>query len=157
MRIHPIATLALTVLIACRSAADRKALLGQPVTSEAQVKDIAGTWTATVETYETLAKKKYTHDTVYLELRPDSSFQAHLPDCLDAANKGGLILDAIGTWKLRQVDGVWKLNMAFVPGRLFRYRTFTSFDILGKDSVLTLVREVGKPEKEEVLLFRKAP
>ena len=152
-------TLIIVVVIsffACRSAADRKALLGQPATCEAQVKDLAGTWLATTDTYDMLAKKKYPRDSVYVELKADSSFKAHLPDCLDAANKGGMSWDAIGTWKLRRVDGAWKLSMAFVPGRLFRYRTFTSFEILLKDSTLTLVREVGNPEKGEVLRFAKA-
>lgn len=157
MRILILAIFVITTLIACRSAADRKAQLGQPVTSEAQLKSLTGTWVATAETFEMLAKKKYARDTVYLELRPDSSFKAHLPDCLDAANKGGLILDAIGTWKLRQLDGSWKLSMAFVPGRLFRYRTFTTFDFVRKDTVIYLVREVGNPEKEQLLVFRKTP
>jgi hypothetical protein len=130
---------------------------GQPVTDQKEVKDIAGTWYATAETRALLDKKKYARDSVYIRLSPDSGFKVRLPDCLDAASKGGLVWDAIGAWRLFKNEGAWKLGMTFERGRLFRYSTFTNFDIVVKDSALTLVRYVGNPDKEEVLTFRKQP
>lgn len=128
---------------------------GQPVIDQKEVKDMSGTWYATTETRALLDKKKYARDSVYILLRPDSAFQVRLPDCLDAASKGGLVWDAIGSWRLFKTEHAWKLGMSFEKGRLFRYRTFTDFDIVIKDSVLTLIRYVGNPDKEEVLTFRK--
>ena len=116
---------------------------------------MAGTWYATADTYVLLDKKKYVRDSVYLLLRPDSSFKVRLPDCMDAASKGGLVWDAIGSWRLFRSGDTWKLGMAFEKGRLFRYRTFTNFDLVVKDSVLTLSRYVGDPDKAEALQFRK--
>lgn len=140
---------------ACRSTGADEVMRGRPVTAQKELRDIAGTWYATADTYAMLAKKRYARDSVYMLLRPDSSFKVRLPDCMDAASKGGLVWDAIGAWKLHQHGDAWKLNMAFEKGRLFRYRTFTDFDIVVKDSVLTLLRYVGDPEKAEVLQFRK--
>lgn len=142
-------------LSACRSTAADEAIRGRPVTHQKELGDIAGTWYATADTYTMLANKKYVRDSVYMFLRPDSSFKVHLPDCMDAASKGGQVWDAIGAWKLHKDGNAWKLSMAFEKGRLFRYRTFTNFDIVVKDSVLTLFRYVGNPDKGEVLEFRK--
>jgi hypothetical protein len=128
---------------------------GQPVSDQKEVRDIAGTWYATTATYALLDKKKYARDSVYIRLNPDSGFKVRLPDCMDAASKGGLVWDAIGSWRLFKHDNTWKLGMSFERGRLFRYSTFTDFDIVVKDSALTLVRYVGNPDKEEVLTFRK--
>lgn len=141
-------------LSGCRSKG-HIAVHGQPVTDQKEVKDMAGTWYATTETRALLDKKKYARDSVYILLRPDSAFQVRLPDCLDAAAKGGLVWDAIGSWRLFKNEHAWKLGMSFEKGSLFRYRTFTDFDIVVKDSLLTLVRYVGNPDKEEVLEFRK--
>lgn len=130
---------------------------GQPVTDQKTIKEIAGTWYATAETLALLDKKKYTRDAVYIFLSPDSAFKARLPDCLDAAAKGGLIWDAIGSWRLFKDERAWKLGMSFEKGRLFRYSTFTHLDIVVKDSILTLVRHMGNLNKEEMLEFRKQP
>jgi len=153
MRTSVLFILAILSLTACRS---KSSPPGAAVTDKAAVRDLAGMWYATDETYALLAKKNYKRDTVFIELRPDSSFKARLPDCLDAAAKGGMIWDAIGSWKLRQSDSAWKLLLAFEKGRLFRYRTYTDFDLLMMDSVLTLGRVVGNPDKEEVLQFVRA-
>lgn len=142
-------------LSACRSSGADEAVRGRPVTDQKELGEIAGTWYATADTYAMLAKKKYARDSVYMRLQPDSSFKVRLPDCMDAASKGGLVWDAIGTWKLHKNGDAWKLGMAFEKGRLFRYRTFTDFDIVVKDSVLTLFRYVGDPDKAEALQFRK--
>ena len=144
-------------LSACRSTAADEAYRGQPVSDQKALKDMSGTWYATAATYAMVAKKKYARDSVYMLLQPDSSFKVRLPDCMDAASKGGLVWDAIGAWKLHKDGNAWKLSMAFEKGRLFRYRTFTNFDIVMKDSVLTLLRYIGDPEKEEALQFRKKP
>ena len=117
---------------------------------------MAGNWQATPATYELLTKMKYKSDTVFLHLQADSSFKAHLPDCLDAAVKGGVSWDAIGTWKLYRDNGAWKLGMSFVAGQLFRYRTFTTFDLVMIDSQLTISRYVGDPEKEQTLQFTRS-
>jgi hypothetical protein len=143
-------------LFGCRSKGN-SAVHGLPVTDQKEVKDIAGTWYATPATYAMLDKKRYARDSVYIRLSPDSAFKVRLPDCLDAANKGGLVWDAIGAWRLFKNEGAWKLGMSFERGRLFRHSTFTDFDIVIKDSLLTLVRYVGNPDKEEALEFRKQP
>lgn len=144
------------VLSGCRSK-NKVALHGLPVTNPKDIQQIAGTWNATAATYALLEKKKYAPDTVYVILHPDSAFEVRLPDCLDAAGKGGQVWDAIGAWRLYQDEGAWKLGMAFERGRLFRHRTYTHFDLVVKDSVLTLARYIGNPDKEEVLEFRKQP
>lgn len=142
-------------LLACRSKKGEETIHGQSVTDWQQVKDMAGTWYATAGTYSYLAEKRYPRDSVYLILQPDSSFRVRLPDCMDAAAKGGNVWDAIGAWKLHRNGEAWKLGMAFEKGRLFRYRTITDFDIVLQDSVLTLVRAIGDPKKEKALQFRK--
>lgn len=148
--------LLLVVCQACRSRnSNRVALPGAAVIDRASVNALAGTWRATKATNDLLAKKKYKADTIFLELRADSSFGARLPDCLDAAQKGGLSWDAIGRWKLYQDANAWKLGMSFEAGRLFRYRTFTTFDLVWMDSVLTISRFVGDPDKEQTLQFVK--
>ncbi|AXY72922.1 hypothetical protein D3H65_02590 [Paraflavitalea soli] len=156
MRIGLLAVLIGVVLTACKSKAAHEAIYGLPVTDQKLLKDMAGSWFATEETHALLAKKKYARDSVHIELRPDSSFKVRLPDCMDAAAKGGLVWEAIGGWRLHKNGDDWKLGMAFEKGRLFRYRTFTDFDIVIKDSVLTLSRYVGDPDEEEALQFRKA-
>lgn len=156
MRTWSLAIVLMITIAACRSKASMEAMYGRPVTDQQQLHDIAGTWYATDDTYALLTKKNYARDSVYIRLQGDSSFKARLPDCLDAASKGGLVLDAIGDWRLHKDGDAWKLGMAFEKGRLFRYRTFTDFDIVIKDSLLTLSRFVGDPEKEEFLQFRKS-
>ncbi|MDF2193314.1 hypothetical protein [Paraflavitalea sp. CAU 1676] len=153
MRTSVFVILAILSITACRN---KRTSPGAAVIDKSAVRDIAGLWYATDETYALLAKKNYKQDTVFIELRPDSSFKVRLPDCLDAAAKGGMIWDAIGSWKLRQSGSAWKLLLAFEKGRLFRYRTYTDFDILMTDSVLTLARVVGNPDKEEILQFVRA-
>lgn len=140
-------------LFGCRSHSG--ANIGLPVTDQKALKNMAGTWYATEETHALLTKKKYAKDSVFVRLSEDSSFKVRLPDCMDAASKGGLIWEAIGGWRLHKNGDAWKLGMAFEKGRLFRYRTFTDFDIVIKDSILTLSRYVGDPDEEEALQFRK--
>lgn len=144
------------VLTACHSKGAAIGSIGLPVTDQKALNDMAGTWYATAETHALLTKKKYARDSVYIKLNPDSSFKVRLPDCMDAASKGGLVWEAIGGWRLHKNGDAWKLGMAFEKGRLFRYRTFTDFDIVIKDSILNLSRYVGDPDEEEVLRFRKS-
>lgn len=147
----------IVVLVAgCHSGMTYKMTDTFPVTDKKYLSEMAGTWQATEDTYTMLANKNYRRDSIYIILQPDSAFKARLPDCMDAASKGGLAWDAIGAWKLHKDGEVYKLSMAFEKGRLFRFRTFTDFDIMLKDSVLTLSRYVGNPDKEEVLQFRKS-
>lgn len=146
----------LVIFAACQSGNKNQVTLpGPAVTDSAAVVTLAGTWQATKATNELLAKMKYKADTVFLELRADSSFRGHLPDCLDAAVKGGVSWDAIGSWKLYQHEGAWKLGMSFVAGKLFRYRTFMTFDLVLIDSQLTISRYVGDPGKKETLQFHR--
>lgn len=144
-------------LFSCRSRGASDINNGLPVTDIKELKGIVGAWHATEDTYAMLVKKNYVRDSIYIVLRDDSVFKAyHLPDCMDAAGNGGLLLDAVGTWKLHLNGNDWKLSMAFEKGRLFRHKTFTDFDILVKDSVLTLFRYIGDPEEAEALQFRKS-
>jgi hypothetical protein len=147
------------LITACRSGNAHGVHNGSPVTDKKEVNDLVGTWYATPATYAMLAEKKYPgvrDSTIYIVLRKDSVFNAfHLPDCMDAANKGGLLLDAVGSWKLHQDENAWKLSMAFEKGKLFRYKTFTDFDIAIVDSLLTLSRYVGDPKEKDALQFRK--
>jgi hypothetical protein len=142
-------------LSACHDKQAADAAHGRHVTDQKGLTDMAGTWYATAETNALLDKKKYVRDSVYLILQADSAFHVRLPDCLDAAAKGGLIWDAIGAWRLHKNGETWKLGMAFEKGRLFRYRTFTDFDIRVLDSVLILSRYIGNPDEGEILTFRK--
>lgn len=153
MRTRLLAIFMGVALSGCRSHGG--ANFGLLVTDQTVLKDMAGAWYATEDTRALLTKKKYARDSVYIKLSPDSSFKVQLPDCMDAASKGGLIWEAIGSWRLHKNGDAWKLGMAFEKGRLFRYRTFTDFDIVIKDSILTLSRYVGDPDEEEALRFRK--
>lgn len=147
-------------LIFCAACGSRNknsvTLPGPAVTDSTAAASLAGNWIATSATYALLTSMKYKNDTVFLDLRADSSFNAHLPDCLDAAVKGGVSWDAIGTWKVFKDAGNWKLGMSFVAGRLFRYRTFTTFDLVLIDSQLTISRYVGNPDKDQALQFSKS-
>ena len=143
-------------LTGCQSRGTSDAGNSRPVTDKKELSDLAGTWYATEDTYTMLAEKKYPRDSIYIVLRNDSVFNAfHLPDCMDAANKGGLLLDAVGTWRLHKNGDAWRLLMGFEKGRLFRYKTYSEFDIQVTDSVLTLLRIVGDPEEKDILRFRK--
>ena len=157
MRTWLLAVVTGIVLAGCHSKGAGNSSIGLPVTDQQLLNDIAGTWYATKETHDMLTKKKYARDSVYVKLNSDSSFKVRLPDCMDAASKGGLVWEAIGGWRLHKNGDDWKLGMAFEKGRLFRYRTFTDFDIVVKDSMLTMSRYGGDPDEEEVLQFRKRP
>ncbi len=147
----------LVICASCQSHKSNAVSLPWPaVTDSVVVSQLAGNWLATPATNNLLDKKQYKKDSIYLELRADSSFRARLPDCLDAAVKGNVSWDAIGTWKLFNDAGNWKLGMSFVAGQLFRYRTFTTFDLVLIDSQLTISRFVGDPDKKEALQFTQS-
>ncbi len=79
------------ILAGCHSKGADNSSIGLPVTDQKALKDMAGAWYATKETHAMLEKKKYVRDSVYIDLSPDSSFKVRLPDCMDAASKGGLV------------------------------------------------------------------
>lgn len=129
---------------------------GQAVTDIKELADLAGTWYATPDTDSILKEKKYKPDSIYIVLQTDSVLKAHhLPDCMTAATTGGLLQDALGVWKLNKDGDHWRVSIAFEAGKLFRYKTYTFFDILKVDSVLAIYQYIGNPEQGKTLQFRK--
>jgi hypothetical protein len=152
--------LLIILLLFCSVGCRHKATVvdkGRPITAIKELNDLAGTWYATSDTYAMLKEKRYNLDSIYLELAQDSGFKAfHLPDCMTAANTNGMLKDAIGAWKLHQNGDAWKLSMKFEAGQLFRYKTFTEFNIVMLDSVLTIYQYIGDPNDGLLLRFIKA-
>ncbi len=100
MRTWLLAVLTGIALSACRDKQAEEAVYGRSITDQKLLTDMAGVWYPTAETQALLDKKKYVRDSVYLILHADSAFHVRLPDCLDAAAKGGLVWDAIGGWRM---------------------------------------------------------
>ena len=129
---------------------------GHTVTDIKALDNLTGTWYSTPDSDTMLKKKNYRPDSIFIVLQQDSVLKAHhLPDCMTAAIKGGLLQDALGVWKLHRDGDDWKLGVAFEAGKLFRYKTYTFFDIAVVDSVLTIYQYIGDPDKGDVLQFRK--
>jgi len=146
----------LFALLSCHAKKPLPGKRGHTITDKNELADLTGTWYATPGTYIMLKEKRYKPDSIYIVLQPDSVFKAyHLPDCMTAATKNGLLKDAIGTWRLHKDSTDWKLGLSFEAGRLFRYKTHTHFDIAVIDSLLTIYQYIGDPAKGEALLFQK--
>ena len=144
-------------LVSCHGSKHPVIKNGRTVTDVKELDSLAGTWYATPDTDTMLKKKNYQPDSIYIILQKDSVLKAHhLPDCITAATKGGLLQDAVGVWKLHRDGNDWKLGVAFEAGRLFRYKTHTSFDIAVVDSVLSIYQYIGDPKEGDVLQFRKS-
>lgn len=144
------------LFVACQHVKHPVIKHGRTVTDIKALDKLAGTWYSTPDSDTMLKKKNYPPDSIFIVLQQDSVLKAHhLPDCMTAAIKGGLLQDALGVWKLHRDGDDWKLGVAFEAGKLFRYKTYTSFDIAVVDSVLTIYQYIGDPDKGDVLQFRK--
>ena len=130
-----------------------------PIKNLNQLTKLPGNWKATSNTNEVLKKKNYQLDSMSLTLHEDSSFEIiNLPDCInstDGNSIAGELENVTGNWEVRKNQNRWDVEMAFDESKLFKVKTYRSFNIAIIDSSYQLYTYLGDPDQGEIIMFEK--
>lgn len=124
---------------------------------------LVGEWEINSDSYDMIKEKykNYHGEKVSIVFYKDHRFKAfNIPDCVTDAFGDpvkGKFHHATGNWEVIKTGDRCELSMDFDPGKLYKVRTGTFYDLFKKDSSLVFITFIGDPDSSDKLYFTKKP